>query len=202
MAFAGTILTGICVGAMQKAAFGTDPFTCFVQAAAYLFHTTYGNIYPIITGVFLVFALIFNRHLIGIATLMNLFLIGGCAEWTKQLLNEIPGSDSFAFRLILLVISLVVVCFSTSLYFVADLGVSAYDVIALTLSEKYKIAAFRTCRVACDLICCICGVLCKVIIGVGTVATALFMGPVIQWFNSHVSEKLLYGETKIAEAVE
>ncbi len=33
----------------------------------------------------------------------------------------------------------------------------------------------------------------KADLGAGTVVTALFMGPVIQWFNTNFSEPFLYG---------
>ena len=55
-----------------------------------------------------------------------------------------------------------------------------------------KMAQFRLCRILTDLICVIVGFLLKASVGIGTVVTALFMGPLIQWFNNNVSEPLLY----------
>ena len=45
-------------------------------------------------------------------------------------------------------------------------------------------------------ICVTVGIVFHANVGAGTVITALFMGPVIQWFNTHVSEPLLYGSEK------
>ena len=45
-----------------------------------------------------------------------------------------------------------------------------------------------------DLVCVTVGLVFHAMVGVGTVITALFMGPVIQWFNTHVSEPFLYGK--------
>ena len=70
---------------------------------------------------------------------------------------------------------------------------SAYDAVSLIASCKYKAAAFKYCRIFTDSVCVIVGFVCHVTIGVGTVITALFMGPVIQWFNTNVSEPFLYG---------
>ena len=50
------------------------------------------------------------------------------------------------------------------------------------------------CRVLSDLVCVTVGLVFHAMVGVGTVITALFMGPVIQWFNTHVSEPFLYGK--------
>ena len=84
-------------------------------------------------------------------------------------------------------------CFAASVYFTADLGVSAYDAFSLIAANKYKLAAFRLCRIASDSVCVLIGFICHVTIGVGTIITALFMGPVVQWFNTNVSEPFLYG---------
>lgn len=53
MALFGVLFCGVCVGILQKSSLGADPFTCFVSAFANLAHSTYGNIYPIVTGILL-----------------------------------------------------------------------------------------------------------------------------------------------------
>lgn len=74
------------------------------------------------------------------------------------------------------------------------MGVSAYDAVSLIAANKYKLLPFKVCRVLSDLVCVTVGVVFHAMVGVGTVITALFMGPVIQWFNTHVSEPFLYGK--------
>jgi uncharacterized membrane protein YczE len=82
-------------------------------------------------------------------------------------------------------------CFAASLYFTADLGVSAYDAVSKIMADK-KIAQFRFCRIITDVTCVIVGFVLKASVGIGTIITALFMGPLIQWFNVNFSELLLY----------
>lgn len=84
----------------------------------------------------------------------------------------------------------------SSLYFTADLGVSAYDAIAITLSERYSRPAFRVWRILSDVICCVTGYIFGVTLGIGTIITALFLGPAIQWLNVNTSRILLYGKNK------
>ena len=84
----------------------------------------------------------------------------------------------------------------TSLYFVADLGVSSYDAVALTISEKCKRISFQYCRITTDILCVVIGFVFHVTVGIGTVITAFMMGPVIQWFNVHLSEPIRYGRKK------
>ena len=194
MAFFGVMITGFCVGAFQKASLGVDPFTCLVTAFANLFHSTYSTFYLIITGALLIAVFFINRHYIGIATIFNLLGTGIAADFMYNLLDRCLPNPSLVTRFAILAIGVLVTCFSSSLYFTADLGVSAYDAVALTAAHKYKLAAFRVCRISTDLICVIMGFFCHVTIGIGTVITALLMGPIIQWYNTHVSEPLLYGK--------
>ena len=172
MAFFGVIVTGFCVGTFQKANLGTDPFTCFVTGIANIFGSTYSTFYVIVTGALLIGVFFVERHYIGIATLINLF-----------------GTGIF-----LMLIGVFGSCFSASVYFTADVGVSAYDAVSLIAANKYKLLPFKVCRVLSDLVCVTVGVVFHAMVGVGTVITALFMGPVIQWFNTHVSEPFLYGK--------
>ena len=54
---------------------------------------------------------------------------------------------------------------------------------------------FRVVRIICDLICTAVGVLLGAPAGIGTVITALFMGPLISFFRRTVSEPLLHRGT-------
>lgn len=85
-------------------------------------------------------------------------------------------------------------CFGSALYFNADLGVSTYDAVSLVISEKQKKVSFKVCRILSDLICVSLGVLmCKLahmswgevgaVVGIGTIITAFFMGPLISFFS-------------------
>lgn len=194
MAFVGVLLSGVCVGILQKSSLGADPFTCFVSAFANLAHSTYSQLYVVVTGVLLIGVFFVERHYIGIATIFNLFGVGMMADLTLNFLNQVFSQPGIGLRVFLMVFGVVLSSLAASLYFTADLGVSAYDAVSLIAANKYKVCSFRICRISTDLICVITGFICSVIIGVGTVITALCMGPIIQWFNTHLSEPLLYGQ--------
>ena len=70
---------------------------------------------------------------------------------------------------------------------------SAYDAIALYMADK-KVAKYRYCRIATDAICVIFAFFFKATIGVGTVVSALFMGPLTQFFITYVAEPIRYGK--------
>ena len=81
------------------------------------------------------------------------------------------------------------------LYMTSDLGVSVYDAIPIVISNRTKFQ-FRFCRIGCDLICVIIGTVCGLMPGLGTIITAFFMGPLIEFFNNTFSRPLLYGRKK------
>ena len=193
MALIGVALGGFCVGIFNLALLGADPFTVFVTGIGNLFGLGYGSVYTAVTGAFLLLVFFIDRHYIGIATIFNLLGIGFIAEITMNLIAPLFEGGQLWIRLGMLLFGLVLLCFGSSLYFTADLGVSAYDAIALILSKKTPVP-FRFCRIGTDLICVLIGFVCKATIGVGTVITAFFMGPIIQWFVEHVAQRILNGK--------
>lgn len=189
-ALIGVVLTGVSVGIIQKSNLGTDPFSSFTTGLSNLMNIRFGIFYTIICTIILIGVFILDKHYIGIATILNLFLIGIIADVTRGILEKVIISDAYIIRIIILLIGIVIMCFSASLYFTADLGISAYDSISKIISDKTNIR-FKICRVTTDLICVIIGFLFKAEVGIGTVITAFFMGPLITYFNVKFSEPIL-----------
>ena len=193
MSLAGVLITGFCVGTFQKAALGTDPFTCFVTGIANLFHSTYSTFYLLLTGALLAVVFLVDRHYIGLATIFNLLGTGFAADLMRGFLDGWFPNPSLWTRGIMMAVGLLGACCSASLYFTADLGVSAYDAQSLIAAQKLKRVPFKLCRIATDCLCVLVGLLFHANVGIGTVITALCMGPMVQWFHTHLSEPLLYG---------
>ena len=152
--------------------------------------------------ILLLFSIFADRHNIGIATFINLFLLGYITQFSYDLLQKLFPDPSVAFRAVCLVIGIVVICFGSSLYMTADLGVSTYDAVAIVMSGKWKMGKFKYIRICTDLVCVIAGCLLFVsagnpishiprIAGIGTIITAFFMGPLIEFFNEKFSRKML-----------
>ena len=103
----------------------------------------------------------------------------------------IGDAPSMLIRIILLIAGVVILCFASSLYFTANLGVSTYDAVSLIMTDK-KLGKFKYLRIATDLFCVIVGFFLGGVVGVGTIITAFFMGPLIDFFNKKVSEPFLH----------
>lgn len=193
MSVGGVMICGASVGIFQKIALGTDPFTCFVTGIANVFSSTYSIWYVILTGLMLVGVAVLQRRYIGFATLINLFLTGVAADAMHGLLDFLLPDPTLGTRCLLMAVNILIMSLGASLYYVANLGVSAYDAIALMASECYHVASFRVCHVTTDVFCVAVGFFLAADVGLGTVITAFFMGPVVQWFTDHLALPLLNG---------
>lgn len=194
MSLMGVIICAISVGFFKLAALGVDPFQSFMAGLDALVPVGFGTLYVITNAVLLLFSLIFDRHYIGIATFINLFLLGYITQFTYELLQRLIPDPSIVVRVACLVFGVVVICFGSAFYMTADLGVSTYDAIALIITETWKKGKFSYVRIITDLCCVLLGCVLFIlagnpvssiptIAGVGTIITAFFMGPLIELFN-------------------
>ncbi len=202
MSLFGVIVGAISVAVFKIAAFGVDPFQTLMAGLDRLIPIDFGTLYVIVNVVMLAFALIFDRHYIGIATFINLFFLGYITDFTYHMLLKLLPAPSIPVRILCLVIGIVVLCFGSAFYMTADLGVSTYDAVALIIVNTWKKGKFQYVRIATDLVCVILGCLFFVlaggkiaaiptIAGIGTIITAFFMGPLITFFNKVAAEPFL-----------
>ena len=197
------VLTGaVAVGFFKLAAFGVDPFQSFMSGIDQLIPIDFGTLYVIVNACLLLFALVFDRHYIGVATAVNLFLLGYVVQFSYDMLQLAFPDPSMLIRIISFVIGFVVLCMASSIYMTADLGVSTYDAIALVMAHKWKIGKFKFIRIITDLVCVLLGLVLFLLgggawkdvpafIGIGTILTAFFMGPLIDFFNRKLAPPML-----------
>ena len=206
MSLFGVIICAISVGIFKIAALGVDPFQSLMSGLDKLIPIPFGTLYVIVNVILLSFSLIADRHYIGIATFINLFLLGYITQWTYESLQTVIVNPSMIVRLLCLLIAIVIICFGSALYMTADLGVSTYDAVALILVNKWHIGQFKYIRIVTDVICVVLGAVLfllgggklsaiPTIIGVGTIITAFFMGPLIEVFKRKVAIPMLKSES-------
>lgn len=193
MSSLGVIICGVSVGMFRTAALGVDPFQSLMSGLNSVIPISFGTLYVAANVLLLLFSLVFDRHKIGLATLINLTLLGYVAEYSQKFFENVLPDLGFPASLLLLAAALVIMCFGSALYFNADLGVSTYDAVSLVISEKQSRVSFRVCRILSDLVCVLLGaLLCRIsgmdlrgiggAVGLGTVLTAFCMGPLISFF--------------------
>lgn len=202
MSFLGVIILSISVAIFRTAKLGVDPFQTLMEGLDALIPINFGTLYVITNIILLLFSLIFDKHYIGLATFINLLLLGYIAEYVHRFILLFIVNPSIVIRLIIFIIGIIVMCFGSSLYITADLGVSTYDAIALIISNTWKKGKFKYIRICTDFICVLLGLIILLIakkdiayilgvIGLGTIITAFFTGPLIEYFNNKFSKPLL-----------
>ena len=202
MSIFGVVICGLSVGMFKHAAFGVDPFQALMSGLDAVIPIRFGTLYVIVNLLLLVFSLVMDRRKIGLATFINLFLLGYVVEFSQAQCGKLFPAIGIGGRVLLLLAGLVILSLASALYFTADLGVSTYDAVALVWSERQKRIPFQFCRIITDSVCVIAGVvLCLVSgmsitqifgsVGIGTIITAFFMGPLIAFFNRTVARPLL-----------
>ncbi len=199
MTVCGITLNGIAVGMFNFSDFGMDPFQVFAHGVWNLTPIGFGTFYMILNLILLAAMFFMDRAKIGLGTFINLFLLGYVAEFSGWVWDTLFPHPGLALKCVFLVAGVLLISLAAALYFTADLGVSTYDVIALYLDAHTRFQ-FQYLRITTDVICVVIGFCLHATVGIGTLITAFFMGPVIAFFRRHVSEPLRYGEKRAARA--
>jgi len=198
MTIVGVLITGFSVGIFNFSLFGMDPFQVFAHGIWMHLNIGFGTFYAIVNLIMLVGVFFVDKSKIGLGTLINIFLLGYVVQFSSWLFQTWIPDPTLLMRIVAIIIGIIIICFGSALYFTGDLGVSTYDAVALVMAEK-KIAKFHYCRIGTDLICTVIGFSLGATIGVGTLLTALFMGPIIAFFNRTVAVPFRYGKQVVVE---
>ena len=205
MSIFGVLICGVAVGFFKRAMFGVDPFQSLMSGLDSIIPIDFGTLYVIVNVVMLLFSLIFDRHYIGLANFINLFLIGYIAEFSLNTLEKFFPALGIPGRSVCLIIGILIICVASSFYMTADIGVSTYDAVALIISNTWHIGKFKYVRIVTDVICVILGVMLYflsgapvsgigAVVGAGTIITAFFMGPLVDFFARKLAKPFLYGK--------
>lgn len=110
MSLSSVIICAVSVGVFKIAAPGVDPFQSLVSGPDKLIPIPFGTLYVIVNLLLLTFSLVVDRHNIGIATFIILFLPGYITRFTYDFLQTVIVNPSMIVRGICLIIGIVVIC--------------------------------------------------------------------------------------------
>lgn len=192
----GNMILGVGIGIFKLSGFGNDPSSAMVMAVGAKLGITFSVMLLIFNCLWFVVEIIFGRHLIGLGTFFNWFLVGIFADlFVNSVTSVMAIPAAFLPRLLILIVGILVLSFACSLYQTADMGISPYDSHALILSERLPTPYFWL-RIGTDGLCTLVALAFGGLIGIGTLVCALGLGPFISFFNRTVSEKLIFGQKK------
>lgn len=175
-------MMGVCVAVFDQIGFGTDPCTVLNLGVSRRIGWPFGHYQLMINAVMLALILALGEwRRIGLGTLANMSLVGYAADATMWLLNHTHPltGESLAVRLIAFVPTMALFLVAVAFYIVTDLGVSPYDALPQIIAARQKRLPFAAVRVLWDLSAMTLGWLVGGTVGLVTIVTGFFLGPVI-----------------------
>ena len=170
----GLFLFGLGITFFIRAQLGLAPWDVFHTGVSDKTDVAVGTVI-IIVGVFLLLLWIPLRQRPGLGTIMNAVEIGLVVNLTKPIIGE---PDHIVGRLALMLAGLMIVGFGSAIYIGSGLGAGPRDGLMLGLSERG--ISIRLARTVIELTVLVTGIVLGGPIGLGTVAFALGIGPIVQ----------------------
>lgn len=189
---AANIILALGITLLRFSSFGTDPFNCMNLGVSSHIPLSYGT-YQLIVNLVLFIPLYFLRpRILGAGAVVNMFLLAYIVEF----LTWLPGLagitiesllPSIPLRIICLITGVLAICYGVALYMEADMGTAAYDALSQIIDEKSggKLP-FRWVRIFTDIICIMIGYFSGSVVGIATIITGFFTGPLVSFFRHHI----------------
>ena len=171
---------------------GLDPFTALNRGASSLLGFSLGNYQLVLNFIILAVVFFMKRSLIGWGTIYNMVLVGYEINFFGNLLENFvnPEEISLVVRLLITVVAIMIFTLGVALYMDTELGVSPYDAITPVIIDRtgWK---YTPVRVAQDLLIVIGAYLLAGPVGIATIITGFFAGPLITFFSKKVSQPII-----------
>ena len=188
---AGVVIIGVGIAVFKFSHLGNDSISALNLRIAELSGLPFSIENVLMNLCLFVPQLIWGRRYIGLGTIINSFCIGFIVTFTSDVMTAAFGTaDMLPVQLFWVAVGVLVVAFGCSLYQTADLGVAPYDALSLMMADRLPVPYFG-CRVFTDALCAVIAFVLGGLIGLGTLICAFGLGPFVQFFTKHFSEKVL-----------
>ena len=190
-AFAGVVIIGLGAAILRVGMVGVDPYTAFNAGAGAFLGWGLGPFQLVANLVLFVPVLIWGRRYIGVGTVINMVLTGFFIDLFTGLLQPVLPHDGEPVTVIgYFLVGILIFDFGASADMSADVGIAPYDALAPMIVDRTKLS-YKAVRVPQDLLFLVAALLVRGPVGLGTVMTAFFNGPLIEFFSRTVNEPLV-----------
>lgn len=172
----GLFLYGIAISLMLRAAIGISPWDVLAQGISIHTGIPFGFVTNIVGGVVLLLWIPIRQRL-GVGTVLNALLVGPSAEVGLWL---IPEQTVLWVRILLFVGGLLLLAVATGLYIGARFGPGPRDGLMTGINAKFGIRLWIV-RTSLEVIVLIIGWILGGDVGIGTLAFALLVGPLVHF---------------------
>lgn len=170
----GLFLYGVAIAMMIRAGLGVSPWDVLSQGVALQTGLAFGLVTNLI-GLAVLLLWIPIREKPGVGTVLNVLLIGPSAEVGLWL---IPAQTELWAQLLLFAGGLVLLAIATGLYIGARFGPGPRDGLMTGIHRRYGVRIWVV-RTTIEVVVLAAGWILGGTVGLGTVAFALFIGPMV-----------------------
>ena len=171
----GLVAFGFGIALMLQSRLGVPPWDVLHQGLAERFGLTVG-IWSIIISAVVLLLWLPLREPYGLGTLLNALIIGVAIDGFALV---IPEPEAMAWRIALLVVGIVMIGLASGMYIGAYLGPGPRDGLMTGIAKLGP--SVRLTRTSIEVVVLALGWMLGGTFGVGTVAFALFIGPIVQF---------------------
>lgn len=191
----GIGIMGVGVALFKLSLMGNDPHTALMIAIGDQLGIDFSIVLFVVNCVWFLAEWRFGKELIGIGTFINWFFVGPLASLCEKVVLFFWGAPvGMGARIWLMLAGIVTLSLACALYQTADLGVAPYDALSIMLSRRSGKSYFP-CRMLTDSLCVLAAFFLGGLLGAGTLACAVGLGPFITFFSRKV-ERYLMDSTK------
>lgn len=187
----GVILIGLGAAILNVGSVGVDPYTAMNMGIAKLIGWDLGSYQMLSNLILFIPVFIWGRKYIGPGTVINMVLTGYFIDFFSGLLQPLaPEHATLLSMAAFFLVGIIVFDFGASAYMSAGVGTAPYDAIAPIIVDKTGLS-YQRVRVPQDILVVIVAVLANGPVGFGTVMTAFFNGPLIQFFSTKFNQPMV-----------
>lgn len=173
----GLCLYGVAAAAMVRSNLGLDPWNVFHQGLSLKTGMSLGTA-SILMGVLVMLTWIPLRQKPGLGTLCNIFVIGLSMDAALAVMPEITG---LPLRLAFMALGVLLTGMGGAAYIGASMGTGPRDGLMIGLNQRFG-WSIRVSRMLIEVSVLAGGWLLGGSVGLGTVAFAVAIGPLVQFF--------------------
>jgi uncharacterized membrane protein YczE len=172
----GLFLFGLAIALMLEARIGLDPWSAFHDVVSERSGLSFGRVAQITGLVLIVGSRVVLSVRPGIATVLNMLLIG---PWVDLIRPYVAFADGFGPGVIQFLVAIPILGMGTAIYIGASLGAGPRDGLAMGLSRRID-KSLRASRVGVEVTVLVVATVLGGSIGWGTLIFAMSMGPTMQ----------------------
>lgn len=172
----GLVLFGTGIAMMLQSGLGLPPWDVLHQGLAEQFGLTVG-IWSIIISFVVLLLWLPLRERYGLGTLLNAIIIGVVIDVAAVFIPEPPN---VWLDVVLMTAGIALIGLASGMYIGANLGPGPRDGLMTAVARRGP--SIRLTRWGLEIVVLVTGILLGGTFGIGTVAYALFIGPIVQFF--------------------